>query len=456
MQTNNRPNRVSWRRGRSFAVATVAILATTAVVWAAAGNLDPTFNNGGVVVTSGTAGSFGPEVAIQPDGKIVACGAQTVSGADPTGHARSEWWIRRLNADGTDDTGFGTGGAVALFGDGADWARRVAIDASGGLVVLGKTSSFVVTKRSVSATYSLSLARLNPSGALDTSFGSNGVVRVAPPGSSGGSSNPDGALALDDGNIVVAGVAYFTIDRKGTTRTYPFLARYGAGGALDTSFGSGGFSVDTRASEDTSWTYAVARQSSGHYVLAQRRTSVAWVITRYLPSGLVDTNFAPILAPGDYIGGLSIDGSDRIVATGRNTYANGQFDVLVRRYSASGVVDGSFGSGGRTLVHADYNQNCWADPVFQSDQKVVIGANLVSSTGKVVAATFRLDDGGLLDTSYGAGGIGDRIDLFPSGSTGSWVTGASSVGIAPDGRIVLAGGAHGSSWNWMLARFDAN
>ncbi len=394
-----------------------------------------------------------PGSAIQPDdGKIVVCGAQAVGGVDPTGHTRTGWWIRRFNADGTDDTGFGTGGAVSLFGDGADAACRVAIDSSGRALVVGKTTTFVVSRRSVTTTYYTTVVRLNTDGSLDTSFGVGGVVRATPPGSDGGSGAVNGALALQpDGKVVVAGAASFKIDKKGTIRGYPFLARYDGSGVLDTAFGSSGFSVDSRASEDRA-PVGLTRQSSGHHVLALRGSSVAWVITRHLPSGAVDTGFAPILGAGDYVGGVSADRFDRIVATGRNTYANGRFDVLVARYTSTGAADGSFGSGGRSLLHAAYNQNCWASPVFQSgDDKIVIGANLVDSAGWGSAATIRLLDDGSLDAAYGTGGFGDSVNPFALQAS------ASAVGIAPDGRIVLTGLASGTNgWNWMLARYDAN
>jgi len=439
---------------RRFAPALPALLlAAAGLAWAAAGNLDPSFGTGGVVVTP-ALGNATIGLVVQADGKTVVCGSQAVGGVDPTGHQRSAWLVRRYNTDGTDDASFGTGGAVALFGDGFDGARRVAIDASGRLVIVGKTSVFVVGRRSVTATYYLTLVRLNANGSLDTSFGSSGVVRILPPGSAGSTagSNPAGGLVLQpDGSIVVAGQTWMVVDKKGTTIGYPFLARYTAGGTVDASFGSGGFSIDTRTAEGAS-PVALARQSSGHHVLAQRRSSVTWVITRYLPSGAVDTAFAPILGSGDYVGGLAVDRFDRILATGRNTYANGQYDVLVSRYTSSGAADGSFGSGGRALVHSSYNQNCWADPILQlADDKIVVGANLVTSAGYGVAATLRLLDDGSLDATYGTGGVSDTLDL------GRGQTSSSAVGFAPDGRIVHTGQALGTNgWNWLLARFDVN
>ena len=131
MQTRNRSNRASQRRGTRFAIATISMLATAAVAWAAAGNLDPNFGDSGIAVASANGNTPGAAVD-SADGSIVVCGAQAVSGTDATGRAKSAWLLRRFNSDGTVDTGFGSSGEVTLFGDSDDAARRVAIDSADG------------------------------------------------------------------------------------------------------------------------------------------------------------------------------------------------------------------------------------------------------------------------------------------------------------------------------------
>src|SRR5205823_4694590 len=76
------------------------------------------------------------------------------------------------------------------------------------------------------------LLRFDTTGKLDPSFGTGGIVREAVP--STGSADVDRLVLAPDGGIVAAGV------RDGRW----YVARFGADGKLDGSFGSGGLVGD--------------------------------------------------------------------------------------------------------------------------------------------------------------------------------------------------------------------
>src|SRR5690242_20170094 len=84
-----------------------------------AGDLDPTFGNGGTVTTDLNSGyDWAYAVAVQPDGKVVAAGRTGVSGFDIA--------VVRYNPDGSLDGTFGTGGKVVTdLGTGGDYAQGV-------------------------------------------------------------------------------------------------------------------------------------------------------------------------------------------------------------------------------------------------------------------------------------------------------------------------------------------
>src|SRR5262249_8007542 len=74
-----------------------------------AGTLDPTFKGTGKQDLAFQAGeATGTAVAVQPDGKVVIAGTLQLTGS--TGAA--DFAVARFNADGSLDTGFGTGGQV--------------------------------------------------------------------------------------------------------------------------------------------------------------------------------------------------------------------------------------------------------------------------------------------------------------------------------------------------------
>ena len=95
---------------------------------------DTTFGTGGKVTTDfASSDEQAYSVAIQADGKIVAAGSASVSGA------LSDFALARYNSDGSLDTTFGTGGKVTTdFGFG-DEAHSVAIQADGKIVAAGFT-----------------------------------------------------------------------------------------------------------------------------------------------------------------------------------------------------------------------------------------------------------------------------------------------------------------------------
>src|SRR5262245_50319353 len=141
----------------------------------AAGDLDTTFNPGGLVPGikigqfapdgAGSDGDEGVVTAVQADGKIVVATQKYLAG----GNVNFDVLVSRYNADGSADTTFGSGGSVSFdFTSGQSLVRDIAIDASGRIVVVGSGL--------VGATTGFAAARLTSAGVLDTSFDGDGKV----------------------------------------------------------------------------------------------------------------------------------------------------------------------------------------------------------------------------------------------------------------------------------------
>jgi uncharacterized delta-60 repeat protein len=118
------------------------------------GNLDPTFGNAGV---SATVSGWATSVVVQPDGKIVAAGRTDYSGSG------WRWGLERLNGDGSMDTTFGTNGVVE--GPDSVAIRALALQTNGKLVAAGDDNSA-----------GFHVVRYNADGSLDTGFGTGGQV----------------------------------------------------------------------------------------------------------------------------------------------------------------------------------------------------------------------------------------------------------------------------------------
>jgi uncharacterized delta-60 repeat protein len=167
----------NWRRG------VVAALAFTGIAFAAAaaGDLDSTFGNAGVVTTTATDG-YVRAVATQSTGKVLVGGNDAVGGVG--------WKVRRYNTDGSLDTTFANNGVFSRFDDRLDTVFDIAVDAQDGIYLLGQAgyAEEVTTGKGKKQTTTTvvrvksTLLRLDADGALDTEFGDSGVVVLDVPG----------------------------------------------------------------------------------------------------------------------------------------------------------------------------------------------------------------------------------------------------------------------------------
>lgn len=282
------------------------------------GNLDATFGSGGIEIISITESQA---LALQNDGKIVIVGGN--------------FEILRLNANGSLDTGFGSSGIaqVGFAGDPAI-ARDVVIQSDGKIVVVGEV---------VPGVFNMVIARLNSNGALDTGFGTAGVVTE-----DFGFSAAANAVALQgDGKIVVGG-RMFAGDQNFA------IIRLDGNGDFDNSFsGDGLLDIDIVNSDEIN---DIAIQSDGKIILVGSTDNLGasdYGIARLNTNGSLDNTFngtgiATYSFPGStedipYSVHLQPDG--KILVAGSTTGA-GQTIFSILRTSNTGVLDASFSGDG--------------------------------------------------------------------------------------------------------------
>jgi uncharacterized delta-60 repeat protein len=386
---------------------------------AAPGALDPTFGTGGQVTTDFGGFDSAQAVALQSDGKIVAAGS---SGGD--------FALGRYNADGSLDSGFGSGGKVTTDFGGFDAVSGVVVQPDGRIVAAGRSGGG-----------DFALARYNANGGLDPTFGGTGKVTT----DFGGFDAAFGVALQANGKIVAAG--------QGGPGGGFALARYNADGSLDTSFGSGG-EVTTHFTAGVEVAIAVAIQVDGKIVVTGQTFAGGFqqfALARYNADGSLDATFASggILTTdfglGSGFGGaLVIQPNGKIVAAGR-----AGSDFVVARYNTDGSPDASFGSGGK--VTTDFGGVIF-DAAFgvalQSNGKIVAaGGEFNGFPSSADFALARYNPDGSLDASFGSGGeVTTDFGGFDV---------ASAVALQPDGKIVAAG-TGGSGSDFALARYEGD
>ena len=349
----------------------------------------------------------------------------------------------------------GDGKVVTPIGTGHDEAHATALQPDGRIIVAGFSETGTGRRFAV--------ARYQPDGSLDTSFDDDGKVTLPPIGS--GSRDEAYAVALQpDGRIVLAG------DGWGTDGFPHFaVARLNADGSLDDTFGGDGVVATPFGVKGS--LRGVAVQADGKILVAGNASHIdggGWgALVRYNADGSLDDTFNDDIIennpdptpPGivlTTVGGsgtyfaVAVRSDGRIVATGRTNAGN--FEMLVVRYLSSGNGDGSFGPVGTTRRGVVITS---ASTGVDSAQALVLLAD-----GRIVIAGFaqvsgfqfavvRYLENGSLDTLFGA----DGIVTTPIGSLSQ----GFGVALDPDGRVLVAGeGTAGTDRNFALARYGTD
>jgi uncharacterized delta-60 repeat protein len=162
------------------------------------GDPDGNFGNFGEVDLSGAF--VGEGLAVQSDGKLVLVGSKSVG----AGTTAAQFELRRLNADGSVDTKFGTDGTVnTVFGTSRDVAQSVVVQADGKIVAAGMADGF-----------RFGVARYNSDGTPDASFFAGGILKVD---SFGIEASAETVVLQPDGKILLGG---FVRDSGGASLGY--------------------------------------------------------------------------------------------------------------------------------------------------------------------------------------------------------------------------------------------
>ncbi len=317
-----------------------------------------------------------------------------------------------------------------IFGGVNDSADAVAVQPDGRIVAAGSFSGFG------NDTGTFAVARLNPDGSPDRSFGSNGRVLTAFPN---GSAWATGVAIEPDGKIVVAGTA--SAGRGGDDFA---LARYDANGSLDSSFSGDGKLTTDFGEEDRA--HGLAIQRDGKIVVAGStsagRGADDFALARYDPDGSLDATFSGDgkvttgFGHHEHASGVAIQSDGKIVAAGtRRDGLNNDFALV--RYDRNGTLDPSFDGDGKvtTGFGSDFDEAAGV-AISSDDRKIVVaGSTHVSDNfgGAWTFALARYRSNGSLDRSF------DGDGKVTTGFGLEWNAFGTAVAFQPDGRLVVAG-----------------
>lgn len=272
------------------------------------GELDNTFGTGGIT-TFDIGNDFAKAIALQQDGKILVAGYTTISSI-------SEIIVLRFNADGTPDSSFHELGYVTtIAGELKNYAYSLAIQQDEKIVVTGVSAQDTCN--------SLTIVRYLPDGNPDSTFAEDGILVMLV----GNNHDRGNAVIIQpDQKILVIG------DAVVTGKSAIFLARFTTDGLPDISFGENGV-----------------------------------VTTDYEDSSI--GAFAGILEP-----------EGKIIAAGYINDPETMLDFAMVRYNNDGTLDNTFGNGGKVKTAiGDDKDNSYA-AALQPDGKIILAGYATQSS----------------------------------------------------------------------------
>lgn len=192
-----------------------------------------------------------------------------------------------------------------------------------------------------------------------------------------------------DGKIVAGGMS---IGTRGAPGWYSTLYRLNSDGSFDSTFGSGG----VLRIQPQIWAGSirgVTVQPDGKIVAAAGPSNSAvgqFTVTRFNSNGSLDTTFgggkkpsgvAKITVTSDtgnttQVSGVALQADGKIVVSGTVSNTTTADDFGVVRFTSSGTIDSTFGSGGLVITDlGGTNGDFSNDLTIQGDGKILVGGN---------------------------------------------------------------------------------
>ena len=252
------------------------------------------------------------------------------------------------------DPSFDTDGVLNLpDGSGAEYINAIDHAANGDLVITGTDWDVVANTYYVGG---IPVWRRASNGSAVSSWGTNGFTYIDLPD---GREEGQKIIAQPDGKVLIGGVRW-TADSSQL-----MFVRLLSNGALDPSFGTGGYTLITGS------------------------PALVPLFIGGIPAlkGIADLH-------------LNSDGSYTAVGT---TAAQGGFNVtlgFVLRLTSTGAIDGSFGANG-LFLHGSGDNETFRDAEFYADGSILCGGAHNGSDNSWVKVTA----GGSVDMTFGTAGV---------------------------------------------------
>ncbi len=317
-----------------------------ALKYSANGVLDTTFGKGGMSLVKGTG--TGQAIAIQADDKIII-------GGYGSNFSSSFISIARVNAFGTIDSSFGNNGVILT-----NWGQNchdIVIQKDGKILIFGEDNTSFITMRYLD------------NGALDQTFGDGGIVKT----SFGGPAENGNAIVLDpQGKITVAGDDGESILLARYNPNGTLDQSFGQEGKVISNLTNHIDDIYDIALQPDGKIVAAGASSTFN------KSNI--LVVRYLINGRLDSSFATNgfivnkLPYNTLSKRLALQSDNKIVVCGYAISDSIYGHFLTERFLSNGTIDSSFNDSGYEITKMDQSDAANAI-IIQHDGKIVLAGD---------------------------------------------------------------------------------
>jgi uncharacterized delta-60 repeat protein len=428
---------------------------------AAPGDIDPTWApapppfqalSGYAIVDIGGRNDYAKAIAVQPDGKVVVVGTCQ-------GFASLDYCAVRFDSAGAVDTTFAANGKFSFdFVGQDDEAVAVTLAADGKILIAG-------TCRSSTAIAQLCVLRLTTSGQLDSTFNTIGGGYVS--SSVGSEARASAVVVSPDGAVTVSGSC-----RIGAEFQF-CLVRLNSGGFPDFSFGN--FSVVTTDFDlGNERGTAMALQHDGKIVLAgtcDNGAVIDYCVARYTPTGALDTTFnatgrarqpvAPLAGSPSNVVSVFVRPDQKILLVGACQEGNNPSMCALQR-TETGAPDSDYAGRPSGLWVANtttqfepssYGPNDVAASAMLPDGRLLFLRKNSNNVPNAAWSTYAFDAWGYFRAGNRAPGGTSGFLAYPAADNV-----ANALALQPDGKILIAGACRSNTttglYDFCVARYE--
>jgi uncharacterized delta-60 repeat protein len=313
-----------------------------------------------------------------------------------------------------------------------DTATGLALQPDGKIVVAGNGGGNII------------VARFNPDGTLDTTFGNAGGEEVV---NYGGNEHVADVALSPTGQIYLGGT--HNVYQSNATEFYAI--RLNADGSLDRSFGYNGLShgdANRGAQGGGVGAQAIAIDPSDGSVIVVGNTQNSQYVgpsiagTRLLPNGNAADSFAYAQSPNGALAEDVLVQSDRtIVVVGESNNA-----AYAQRLNPDGTIDPTWVGPGTIMAPPTGTSQLNGVAQLADGSYVVVGQELPASANSNYGLIAHLNtDGTVVNNTDGTPGV-VTYQVPNANTVGPYNTAYADVAVAPDGSLYAAGETHG----WLL------